>query len=421
MVIQSIRRLQYSIPEEAGIDSRLFRSRIDSFCQMGINSKLFPGCQVLVAKEGTVVWQKSYGYHTYQREMAVQNNHLYDLASLTKILGPLPLLMQLVQDSIIMLDKPFANYWTDFKGTDKSKITLREILTHQAQLKPGANYAPLLFKRKTKLNPAVIRNKPSEHFTLRVSSQWYARSDMTQQIYSLIKESTLLPQKKYAYSDMGFVLFPPLISQLTGQPYENLLYNEIFKPIGAYSLVYNPSTTFPVSDCIPTELDETFRKELLQGYVHDEVCALIGGVAGHAGLFGTSNDIAKLMQMYLQNGQYGGTQYIKPSTLKEFTRVQYPSNENRRALGFDKPYLRNNTFSPDKSFPAKSASESSYGHTGFTGTFAWCDPQNNLLFIFLSNRVHPTRTNTQLSTSNFRPKLHEIIYQCTGTFSPKPY
>jgi len=403
---KSIKRLKYTIPEEEQISSDFLGSKLDSIAAYGIDRKAFPGCQILVAKNGKVIFQKSYGFHTYDNIEPVQNDNLYDLASVTKVTASLPAVMKLYDDKKINLDKPFATYFEEFRNTSKAEMTFRDILTHQARLQsfipfwlePGSN--------KT-LRNGVFHNQPSEKFQVRVSSELYARNDFKAQIITDIVKSPLRAQKEFHYSDLGFGLFPFVTERLTGTTFQDFLSTEFYNSLGAFSTGFKPYEQFPLKQIIPTEMDLTFRKELLTGFVHDELAALLGGVSGNAGLFSNANDLAKVMQMYLQMGYYGGNQYIKPETIREFTKVQFPSTENRRALGFDKPNLGANG---KNKFPAADASPESYGHTGFTGTFVWADPKNQLLFIFLSNRVNPTRRITTINDLNIRTKMHQAIY-----------
>lgn len=402
----SIKRLKYTLPEEENISTVFLNSKLDSLAKYGIEQKAFPGCQVLVAKNGKIIFQKSFGFHTYENFQAVQNNNLYDLASITKITASLPVVMKLYDDKKINLDKPFATYFEEFKNTNKAETTFRDILTHQARLQsfipfwlePGSN---------KKIRTGVFRNQPSEKFQIRVSSELYARNDFKNQIIADIIKSPLRTKKEFHYSDLGFSLFPFVTERLTGTKFQEYLNIEFFQSLGAVSTGFKPYERFPLEQIIPTENDLAFRKELLTGFVHDELTALFGGISGNAGLFSNANDLAKVMQMYLQSGYYGGKQYIKPETNHEFTKVQFPMTENRRALGFDKPIQGANG---KNRFPAADASPDSYGHTGFTGTFAWADPTNHLLFIFLSNRVHPTRRITTINDLNIRTKMHQAVY-----------
>jgi beta-N-acetylhexosaminidase len=328
--------------------------------------------------------------------------------------------MKLYQDSVIRLDLPFSNYWTAFKKSSKEKITLREILAHQAGLKAGIFFHDQLMKENTK-GLKVFSENPTDEFPVRVSSKLYVKNNCKQRMFDEIRDSGLLKEKKYTYSDLGFYLFPDLITRLTGVNYEKYLYQNFLKPLGATTVTYNPYNRFPLNQIAPTERDDQFRKELLRGFVHDEGAALLGGVSGNAGLFGTANDLAKIMQFYLQKGHYGDLNFLSEKTVDEFNRVQFPENGNRRGLGFDKPYLDNKLRSPNEAYPAPDASPESFGHSGFTGVFAWVDPETELLFIFLTNRIYPTRENTKLIDSNFRPRLYQSIINCENTFQPEAY
>jgi CubicO group peptidase (beta-lactamase class C family) len=329
--------------------------------------------------------------------------------------------MKLYQDSVINLDAPFSDYWIDFKRSNKSKVTLREILAHQAQFKSGIAYHTKLMKEEKRHNGSVFSQHPTTEFPVRVSSALYTRESCKQQMFDEIRDSDLLKEKKYTYSDLGFYLFPDLVSKLTGENYEELLNHTFLKPLGAFTVGYNPVNHFPLKQIVPTERDDLFRKEQLQGFVHDEGAAIMGGISGNAGLFGSALDMAKIMQFYLQKGNYGDLHLLDEKTLAEFTRVQFPENNNRRALGFDKPYLNNKSLSARNAYPAPGASPNSFGHSGYTGTFTWADPKTNLLFVFLTNRVYPTRGNTTLIDSNFRPRLYQAIIEQQGSFNYLPY
>jgi CubicO group peptidase (beta-lactamase class C family) len=240
-------------------------------------------------------------------------------------------------------------------------------------------------------------------------------------MFDEIRHSELLKEKKYTYSDLGFYLFPDLITQLTGINYEKYLYENFLMPLGAATVKYNPYNHFPLRQIVPTERDDLFRKEWLRGFVHDEGAALLGGISGNAGLFGSANDLAKIMQFYLQKGKYGGFNFLTAKTMEEFTRVQFPENENRRALGFDKPYMNNQSRLLKDAYPAPGASLESFGHSGFTGVFTWVDPESQLLFIFLTNRICPTREKTKLIDSNFRPRLYQAIIDCENSFQTETF
>jgi beta-glucosidase-like glycosyl hydrolase/CubicO group peptidase (beta-lactamase class C family) len=404
---KAIQRLKYTFPEEVQINSVYLNTQIDSLAQLGITKKAFPGCQVLIAREGKVIFRKSYGYFTYEKTQPVRNDNLFDLASVTKISASLPAVMKLYDEKKINPDAPMATYFNEFTNTNKAEMTVRDVLTHQSRLQSGIPFwlEPGSINR---LRTGIFRNQPSEKYPVRVSSELYVRTDFKKQIISEIIKSPLRAKKEYHYSDLGFSLFPFVTERLTGTAFQTYLDREFYKPLGAVSTGFKPYERYPIQQIVPTENDLSFRKELLQGFVHDELAALLGGVSGNAGLFSTANDLAKVMQMYLQAGYYGGKQYLSPETIREFTRIQFPQTENRRALGFDKP---NPGIAGQKNkFPAMDASPESYGHTGFTGTFTWLDPENQVLFIFLSNRVYPSRRGSALNDLNIRTKMHQVIY-----------
>ncbi len=400
----------YTIPEEAGINSLKLTCSIDSLADLGIKKKAFPGVQVLVAKDGEVVFHKCYGYHTYFEEEKVAPDDIYDWASLTKVTGPLPALMKLVDEKKIKIDASFSTYWPDFSGTEKGKIPLRDYLAHQARLPAWIPFWRMGLDKDGNLSHEVFSNQPSDKFSIRVSNHLYLKNDFIKTIYDTIRTSTSLPLKKYVYSDLSFHLYPQIITNLTGVPYTDYISENFYKPLGAVSVTYNPYLHFPLERIVPTENDDFFRKEKLRGFVHDEGAAMLGGVSGNAGLFGTAGDLAKIFQMYLQKGYFAGKQFISAKTIEEFTHIQFRENKNRRGLGFDKPYIDNYKNKLKDAYPAVSASKNSFGHTGYTGTMAWADPDSGILFIFMSNRVYPTRDNSALFDLNIRPAMHQAIY-----------
>jgi CubicO group peptidase (beta-lactamase class C family) len=318
--------------------------------------------------------------------------------------------MKLYGEGKFNLDIPFSTYWPAFQGTDKAKMTSRQMLAHQSRLRSGIAFWNEALLENGQPDPQVFQHRPADQFNIRVSSHLYMNKDHISGMYDQIRDSRLLTQVKYTYSDLPFLLFPKVIENLTGENYEDYLQKTFYRPLGASTIRYNPYKYFPISQFIPTEQDDYFRNELIQGFVHDEGAAMLGGVSGNAGLFTTTNDLAKVMQMYLQNGYYGGQHYIAPASLAEFTKVQYPENQNRRGLGFDKPYINNYLYRQQNAYPAPDASPESYGHTGFTGTFTWVDPKKQILFIFMSNRIHPSRENSLLSKLNIRSAMLQVIY-----------
>jgi beta-glucosidase-like glycosyl hydrolase/CubicO group peptidase (beta-lactamase class C family) len=416
-VVRNIGRLKYGIPEEEGIKSSLLKTKIDSFAYLGIQQKMFPGCQILVSKNGNIIFQEGFGYYTYQKLKPVTNESIYDLASLTKIFGPLPLIMKLVNDSIWKLDVPFSRYWEGFVNTNKQDITLRAILAHQARFKPALNLVHNVMKPRNQW--MYLRDRPSTDYPTRIATNLYIRENFKAEMYKAVAQSELLPTVKYEYTDLPFYLFPGILTNYFGESYEIAHRKKFLLPIGATGLYYNPYQHFFLEEIVPTEIDLNFRKELIQGFVHDEGAAMLGGVSGNAGLFGTTNDLAKVLQFYLNGGSYGDFVFLKPSTLNEFNKTQYSGN--RRGLGFDKPYINNHLRNIEDAYPANAVSSSSFGHTGFTGTMVWVDPENQMIFVFLSNRIFPNRDNRRLIDINFRPKLQQAIYNCQNSFSTANY
>lgn len=405
----------YTIPEETGIRTDLLQQKIDSIATLGIDSSAYPGCQVLIAKNGKIIFHKCYGFHTYNNLLKVNKENIYDWASVTKVTGPLPALMKLVDDKRINLDASFSNYWSDFKNSNKKNLKIREILAHQARLASWIPFWQLATTESGELDKKVFKNHPSKKYNVRVSEKMYMNRNFRKTMFDTIRDSELLKRKKYLYSGLSFYIYPEMISNLTGLNYETYLKNTFYKPLGAYSITYNAYKHFPINKIVPTETDDFFRKEKIRGFVHDEGAAMMGGVSGNAGLFGTTNDLAKLFQMYLQKGYFGGRRYILEKTVNEFIRIQYPDNKNRRGLGFDKPLIDNEKNELEDAYPAVSSSKNSFGHSGFTGTFAWADPDQELLFIFMSNRVLPTRENQKLYQLNIRTAMHQAIYDCIKT------
>jgi len=403
----------YTIPEEMGIKSDLLNQKIDSIAYLGINNHAFPGCQVLIAKDGNVILHKSYGYHTYENKLKVSETDVYDWASITKVTGPLPAIMKLVDEKKLDVEKPLSEYWPDFKNSNKKDIKISEFLTHQSGILAWIPFWQMAANKKGVLNPNYFKHQPTEGFRVRVSENLYLKDDFRKLIYDTIRNSKL-GEKKYVYSDLSFIIYPEIISNLTGQNYEVYLKKTFYLPLGATTITYNPYLQFTLNRIVPTETDELFRKQNILGFVHDESAAMLGGISGNAGLFGSANDLAKIFQMYLQKGYFGGKRYISEETVNHFITPRFPENDNRRALGFDKPFL-NNKSSTNNGYPAKDVSSNSFGHSGYTGTFVWADPDNGVLYVFLSNRVYPTRENSKISDLNIRSAMLQEIYECIKT------
>ncbi len=404
--------LQKSSLRAYGLDSISLNRKLDSIITIGIKNQSFPGAQVLVAKEGNIIFHKAYGHHTYDSIQPVLLNDLYDLASVTKILAPLPALMKLVDEGKIDLDIPFSTYWKPWKRRkDKKELTLRELLAHQAGLEPYIVFLNKALKNNGQFKNRFLRKRRSKNFENEAYEGVYVKNRFNRKMYRIVNRSEVSPHKTYRYSGLSFLIFPELITQLTGIPYEEYLRKEFYTPLGAKTLGFLPSHKDFENSIVPTEIDTLYRRTLTQGWVHDENASLLGGVSGNAGLFGTAIDLVKIMQMYVHYGILNGKRYISEETFKEFTSVQYPENDNRRGLGFDKPYLDNASLDLEDAYPAPEVSPKSFGHSGFTGTFVWADPEHKLVYIFLSNRVYPTRENRNLYNLNIRSSVQQLFYK----------
>jgi beta-N-acetylhexosaminidase len=402
-------RLQYAIPESAGMSSALLNSKIDSIVSAGLKAKAYPGCVVMAARRGVVVFKKAYGFQTYDNRVAVREDDLYDLASVTKISSTLAGLMLLNTEGKFSPDKTLGFYLPDFKKTNKSNIVMRDFLTHQAGLTPFIPFWKETIKKNGNFRHGTFVSQYEKRYPLEVAQGLYINKNYRKKMFNEIKRSSL-GEKKYVYSDLTFIIAPEIIERLTGQKWYNFVNDSIYKKIGAAEMGFNPYKRFPLSRIVPTEYDSLFRKQLLQGTVHDEGAAMLGGISGHAGLFSNAGDLMKLMELYRRMGEYGGEQLISRSVMEEYTRVQFPENNNRRGLGFDKPLLDNSKQQEKDAYPAKSASPESFGHSGYTGTFVWVDPVSEISYVFLCNRVYPTRKNEELYNMNIRSEILQAIY-----------
>ncbi len=415
IVIEKNIRLKYALPEEVGILSANLNGAIDSIVNNALNKKAFPGCNVLVAKDGKIIFRKAYGYHTFEKLHATQLTDLYDLASVTKVSGGAPGILKLYDEGKIGLDEPVADYLPDWKNrlfhrSDKSDVTVRELYAHQSGLVPYIGFYKQTME-SGQPSPKWYSSAPDKKHTLCVAPGMFLDKKFLKIVNRKIRKTPLKTRGKYVYSDLPLVITPQIVERISGKSFVDFLDTEFYKPLGASALTYNPLDRFPKDQIVPTELDNYYRFQLIQGTVHDESAAVLGGISGNAGLFASADDLAKLMQMYLQMGTYGGKQYVSEATMKEFTRVQFPQSNNRRGLIFDKPSLNLDSLKPAEAYPCKEASQESFGHSGFTGTFVWMDPKCGLLYIFLSNRVCPTRNNNLISDLNVRTEILSAIYK----------
>lgn len=396
-------RLKESQPEELGIDRKKL-AEIDSIVAKSIRAKAFPGCQIVIAIEGKVIYRKSFGYHTYDKVRPVQNTDIYDIASVTKIAASTISLMRLNSQDKFDLNTRLESYLPDeTMNTRYASIRLKDMMAHQAGLQPWIPfYTQTLVNGQ--LNQEIYHKGPSDQFDIQVADHLYIKNDYIAKIYDQILK-TPLKQRKYKYSDVGYYFIKKIIEKQSGEAIQDYVENEFYKPMGLSHICYNPAQRFPISQIPPTENDTIFRKQLIHGYVHDQGAAMMGGVGGHAGLFSNASDLAALMQMLLNKGSYGTEKYIDPEIVNAYTGYQfYPTN--RRGAGFDKPVIKG-----DGGPACGLASKTSFGHSGFTGTLAWADPEYNVNYVFLSNRVYPDAENWKIVRMNIRTDIQKVIYE----------
>ena len=404
IITQNLNRLAFGVPENVGMNSKIL-SKIDTIANYAISNKMTPGAQIIVARKGVVVYQKSFGYMTYENKDKVENTNLYDVASLTKILSTLPNLMVQYEKGKIKLDTKLSTMLPIFKKTNKENITFLDLLTHQARLKPWEPFYKATLDSLGFPSDKYYKKSFSDEFPIQVSENLFLRRDYNDTIMKVIADSDLLPKKEYKYSDFSFILMKEYLERITSKKLDVLAEDNFYSYLGANSMMYNPLRKFDMRYIAPTEIDNYYRYTTVQGYVHDMGAAMQGGVSGHAGLFSNALDVAKMMQMYLQKGSYGGHQFFTEETLNAFNKCYFCKEGNRRGLGFDKPQLG------EAGPTCGCVSLTSFGHTGFTGTIAWADPEKEIVYIFLSNRTYPEAKTNNLSRNNIREKIQEVIYE----------
>lgn len=400
--IETNGRLRYTNPNFIGLNPEDFKG-IDSIAQHGIEEGAFPGCQVLVSIKGNIVYEKSFGHHTYESDaLKVKNNDVYDIASITKIAGSTLIAMYLEHFNLFHVDKTLGKYIPELtQGTEYENIVIREMMAHQAGLK---SWIPFYIKtlKEGILNPEVYRDTTDSLYAIPVAENIFIHKNYTQYMYDKIL-SNPLGAKKYKYSDLCYYFTQKVFESILGEGQDVFLHRKIYEPMGLQNIRYTPLNYFEKDRIIPTEHDQKFRKQLIHGYVHDPGAAMLGGVGGHAGIFSNAADLASIMQLFIKNGSYAGNQFFTESIRTRFTKKQYENN--RRGIGFDRP--REN----GGGTCSKLASQSSFGHSGFTGALAWADPKDEVIFIFLSNRVHPNQENWKIRDMNIRTDMQKIVYQ----------
>lgn len=400
-----IKRLGYSIPERVGINSEKLK-KIDSVAQSAVDRKMTPGIQLLVAREGKVIYNKNFGKHTYEGKEKVSFDDIYDVASLTKILATLPLLMELEEHGIISLDEKLYEILPYYKNSNKENITIKQMLSHYARLRPWEPFyyhtLDTITKRPSK---KYYRSERSSEFNIEVSKNLYLRTDYQDSIQGIIKDSELLDRLRYRYSDFPYYILKKFIEEHYDKPLDKLVQDRIYQSLGANYTLYNPYKKISNKKIVPTEIDDYYRFGKVHGYVHDMGAAMQNGIGGHAGVFSNANDVAKIMQMYLQKGFYGGKRYFKSETIDKFNTCYFCENDNRRGVGFDKPQLG------DEGPTCGCISMTSFGHSGFTGTYAWADPEEEIVYVFLANRTYPNAGKNLLLKENIRTEIQRLIYE----------
>lgn len=405
-------RLSDGEPEDVGIASHKLTA-IDAIVGQAIRKKAFPGAQVLVAKHGRIIYHKSFGYHTYEKKRDVQLTDVYDLASITKVAATTLLAMEARENQQLKLTDRLEEHLPQAAGKPIGKVRLGDLLTHYSGIQPNMPIVPYLLHRNPRRDSFCntwFCTTEKAPYGIPIGENLYFNEQELDSIWQKVFDLKAGKRRRQRYSDVNLILIQKLLEKKTGKSLEETLYARFFYPLGLRRLRYRPLEHFKKDEIVPTQLDRRWRQQLVQGYVHDETAALLGGVAGNAGLFGNAEDLAILFQMLLQGGSYGGRSYLSAETIEQFTTAPGGSE---RAYGFEKPW------SQSKSSCSSVASPSTYGHTGFTGTSVWVDPEAELIFIFLSNRIHPDSRNWKINQLDVRRRIHNAIYDALDS-QPAP-
>ncbi|MCB0548070.1 MAG: serine hydrolase [Phaeodactylibacter sp.] len=404
-------RLHFGLPEQAGIAPEKLVG-IDAIVETAIDAGAFPGCQVVVVKDGIVVYDKAIGFHTYNRERQVKATDLYDVASITKAMATAMVTMKLYEEGSIQPNGKLRNQMELPRNSRLRNLTVKKLMTHQSGLQPHMPVIPYLLYRDAE-NASCRRyfcSHPSDTFSIQVANDFYFDKRHYEKIMKDVHR--LRPRYRYRYSDVNFILMQQLVEEKGGMPLDSLAALDFYSPLGLQRTGFRPLLRWDSSEIVPTQNDLRWRHQLVHGYVHDETAALFGGVAGNAGLFSTAEDLAVIFQMLLNGGTYGGQRYLAPETIQYFTSARHG---NHRGLGFDKPYDK----TIQKGLFPEQVSDATFGHTGFTGTCAWADPEAGLTYIFLSNRIYPDATNRKIFEKRVRERIHQVIYDALDTYVPE--
>ena len=397
-------RLGFSSPAGVGMNEEKL-NLVDALAIQAIDSMMTPGMQILAARKGKIFYQKNFGFHTYKKNQPVKSSDLYDLASLTKILATLPLVMQSVSDGSISLDTTVADLLPEWQDSNKASLTLRAMLSHYSKLWPWIPFYKETLDKKGLPKKSMYQSKASSKYALVVAKDLFLKSDFEKELYAQIKASELIDSLEYKYSDLPYYILKQYFETTTGRKYAELVSERVFQPLGLERIGYSPLKRVDPDEIVPSEVDTYFRHKELDGYVHDMGAAMQNGVGGHAGLFGNAESVAAVMQMYLNQGSFNGKQILDSEVIKAFNSCSYCDQGNRRGIGFDKPQLEGEHIST-----CGCLSMDSFGHSGYTGTYTWADPEEELLIVILANRTYPNNDFT-FSTSNVRTRLQEFFYK----------
>ncbi len=400
---------------------------VDSIVQDAIDRRAFPGCVVLAVKDGTIAFEKAYGYYDYEQTQPMTMESVFDMASVTKICATNIAIMKLYEEGRIDLKKNLGSYLPWVNGSNKADLIIEDILLHQAGLKAWIPFFKEIIDSQTGIpQDDKFESVADATYTVRVADELYMRQDWVDTMYQRILQSAVGPRGKYVYSDNDFIFLGKIVEQLSGKSLDEYVRTIFYEPLDLHHTGFLPRNHLSLQQIVPTEREVLFRRQQLRGDVHDPGAAMFGGIAGHAGLFSTAYELAVLMQMLCNGGTIGNKQFFKKETIDLFTA--YGSENSRRGLGFDKPermvmkqYMGKDTLMRKDGYPSVLSSEQTFGHTGYTGTCVWADPANKIVYVFLSNRVYPDGgTNTRLLTLNVRGKVQDELYKILLAENAKP-
>jgi CubicO group peptidase (beta-lactamase class C family) len=401
--ISALYNLDYADPRSAGINPKKLKE-IDAIVKEAIRERATPGAVVMVLKDGKIIFDRAYGHHTYDKEVPTRPFDIYDVASVTKIFATTIAAMRLVDQGKLDLDATVGTYLSELNHShpDKAAIIVRDLLTHRAGFIP---FIPFF----RGIGEGDYSTESSARYPVKVAERFYLGSDYYSEVmWKQIIDSPLRTPGKSIYSDIGMFVMKEVLERIAQQSLDAYVDEQFYRPLGARSVGFCPLDRFAEARIVPTEIDTYFRGQLLKGYVQDPGAAMAGGVSGHAGLFAAAYDLAVLSQMLLNGGSHNGRQYIKPETVKQFSSRH--SDDSRRGLGFD-------CWDPEskEGYPCRLASPETFGHTGYTGTCVWIDPEHRLIYIFLSNRLYPSQTVNKLAKLNIRSRIQDVVYEAIGT------